>query len=431
MARRSNIIILASVMLFIPMHLQSDPLNSLATQEDSKVEEKAVVSEEKMLRDIVSQFFKCYETRDFEALSQLVDWDSPIIPRSSEGKQDVATFLALAQLNPGPSGEQSATIVNNMDEVKKEFERYPYGWIKADIKEITRISETMALVIASVFECAIDSRDSSFFLLENNNYRIVLIKQDDKWRVFGFGFVFDDIPHNAYYLSYQGEEKLGDNKIDESIRDFKNAIALKPDLSYAHFGLALAYTRDPHWIQNHPELPVAQEAFKEAKKAIELRPEIPFYHYFLGMFYHWNSEDAKAKEEFDTMHRLDPFFPMPISDFQADIVREKISSLKTGMSRGEAVTIMGNDRFCDDLFCVENPLYQKFITLKTGITIEVQYYITWYPSTDSPVEMEKCIPVVFKQDALIGWGMEFLKELTDKGVVSVVEQKFITRRMRY
>lgn len=132
-------------------------------------EEKGLFNseQEKVLKDLALEFFTCYQTRDIEKINQLVDWDSPIIPHNVEGKDDLPTYFAMMQLNPYSSDkEYNKTIVNNMDDLKKEFELFPYGWIKAEIKEIVKKSEKMALVRTGIFEYGFNPNKGTFLLLK-------------------------------------------------------------------------------------------------------------------------------------------------------------------------------------------------------------------------------------------------------------------------
>lgn len=113
------------------------------------------------------------------------------------------------------------------------------------------------------------------------------------------------MPNNAFFLTYEGDMKLRRDDIDGAIKNFKQAVSIDPDLSSAHFELALAYTQDRDWIIKHPEIDIANESINEVNKAINLRPEIAFYHFFLGKLYESGLEEGLAKKELGLAVELD------------------------------------------------------------------------------------------------------------------------------
>ncbi len=78
--------------------------------------------------------------------------------------------------------------------------------------------------------------------------------------------------------------------------------------------------------------------------------------------------------------------------------REQISLLSLSMERQEVLEKMGTPNFTDAI-------------LKNGQEYRVLYYRTQRTKSDGITSKDETTPLVFKNDKLIGWGSEALKNL--------------------
>lgn len=98
--------------------------------------------------------------------------------------------------------------------------------------------------------------------------------------------------------------------------------------------------------------------------------------------------------------------------------RQNLHTLKKGMAKEEVLQLMG-DQVCEDTFV--NAVGQKWIYVsatnpyRTGFwdgndkTLEVVYYYTDVKKADGAITDDELTPLVFENDTLIGWGLEFLQ----------------------
>ncbi|MFQ5561493.1 MAG: tetratricopeptide repeat protein [Nitrospinota bacterium] len=65
----------------------------------------------------------------------------------------------------------------------------------------------------------------------------------------------------------KGEAYLKQEKFDEAVIEFKNAVKIDPDNGLGHYKLGMAYVRKGN-------VPGLQQGFKELTKAVERNPEL-------------------------------------------------------------------------------------------------------------------------------------------------------------
>ncbi len=94
----------------------------------------------------------------------------------------------------------------------------------------------------------------------------------------------------------KGTGAMLENKADEAISHFKNALEYNKDNSAARFRLGMIYSR----------IGKLTEGLDELKKAIELRPNVGFYRLELVHLYKQLGEKEKATEELSRAIALDP-----------------------------------------------------------------------------------------------------------------------------
>jgi len=94
--------------------------------------------------------------------------------------------------------------------------------------------------------------------------------------------------------------------------------------------------------------------------------------------------------------------------------RSGILKLSIGMTKGEALSIMGIDE--RRLFGgigytqrISNP-YKSEILQGDKKTFEVLYYYTDLKKQDGAITNDELTPLIFDEDKLIGWGWSFLNE---------------------
>ncbi|MDD5409731.1 MAG: DUF3192 domain-containing protein [Candidatus Omnitrophica bacterium] len=107
-----------------------------------------------------------------------------------------------------------------------------------------------------------------------------------------------------------------------------------------------------------------------------------------------------------------------VSSMTADN-RMNLSHLSPGMSRSEALSVMGTGNCvynCDMASTkpsinvrLNNP-YRTETIQTTGKTLEVIYYITDLKNSNCVVDDDGLTPLVFENSRLIGWGNNFLLE---------------------
>ncbi len=82
---------------------------------------------------------------------------------------------------------------------------------------------------------------------------------------------------------------------------------------------------------------------------------------------------------------------------EARMNKDKIETLKKGMSQGEVIAVMG-EPIKNEVYCKPNVLF----------------YYTDPKWSDGNVTHDECTPLVFENDKLIGWGVEFYKDYRQK-----------------
>lgn len=96
--------------------------------------------------------------------------------------------------------------------------------------------------------------------------------------------------------------------------------------------------------------------------------------------------------------------------------REHLLKLSIGMSKEEAINIMGKKRFsAGNLIYSETPLminnpYRSEIVAGRDKTLEIIYYVTDVKKNDGVITDDELTPLVFEDGKLIGWGQTFLRD---------------------
>lgn len=119
-------------------------------------------------------------------------------------------------------------------------------------------------------------------------------------------------PHSDRVRANYGKALLSSGRMDEAIRELRQAIALNPGSAVPHSNLGIAYD-GKGWIDR---------AIEEFKAAIRIEPEYANAHYNLGVAYMKKGAHDKAIEEFEITLRLDP------AHFQA---RDNLEIAKTSL----------------------------------------------------------------------------------------------------
>jgi len=108
--------------------------------------------------------------------------------------------------------------------------------------------------------------------------------------------------------------------------------------------------------------------------------------------------------------------------------RANLIKLSIGMSKNEAISIMGTTPFSAGGFnftggqttrmTINNP-YRSEILQGKNKTLEVVYYVTDVKSDDGAITDDELFPLVFDEGKLIGWGWSFLQDNIQKYEIRV------------
>ncbi|MCP4651898.1 MAG: DUF3192 domain-containing protein [Candidatus Omnitrophica bacterium] len=112
-----------------------------------------------------------------------------------------------------------------------------------------------------------------------------------------------------------------------------------------------------------------------------------------------------------------PFMGYRSDKSVARINRKRLSLIVKGMTKKEALKVMGEETFyyCFDGFdIIDNPAFEETIIYGNEEEIEVIYYFTQVGNFYYSAQLEECTPLVFKDDILLGWGRGFLEKLIGK-----------------
>jgi hypothetical protein len=101
--------------------------------------------------------------------------------------------------------------------------------------------------------------------------------------------------------------------------------------------------------------------------------------------------------------------------------RVNLSKLSLGMSKEDAIAVMGQKKFSAGNFfyneipvTINNPYRNEIVAGKDGSTLEVFYYVTDVHRNDGLITDDELTPLVFDNGKLIGWGQTFLNDITRK-----------------
>ena len=83
------------------------------------------------------------------------------------------------------------------------------------------------------------------------------------------------------------------------------------------------------------------------------------------------------------------------------------------MTRTEVIQIMLDDvQLLQMTGQVKNPYATRFVQDTDGELLEVMYYYTGMKKPDDQVSNDELVPIILKEDAVVGWGWEYLEKLT-------------------
>lgn len=98
----------------------------------------------------------------------------------------------------------------------------------------------------------------------------------------------------------RGFEHLEQKQYHEAVQLFRIAVAHDPDMARAHGGLALALSRNPHWIH---------EAVHEAEEAVRLEPRTAAWHGQLAQLLLGQGLRLRARRSAEAALAIDPHEP--------------------------------------------------------------------------------------------------------------------------
>jgi hypothetical protein len=109
--------------------------------------------------------------------------------------------------------------------------------------------------------------------------------------------------------------------------------------------------------------------------------------------------------------------------------REKLTHLSVGMTKSEVLQIMGTKtielKTFDAVYMrnevqrINNPYRVEAIQNENGETYEVLFYYTDRKKADGVVTDDELMPLVIKDDKLIGWGWTFVNDNISKYQIDV------------
>jgi tetratricopeptide (TPR) repeat protein len=93
----------------------------------------------------------------------------------------------------------------------------------------------------------------------------------------------------------QGNAYFAQERYQEAIDAYKQAIQIEPDYAEAHYYLGLVYGKQERY----------QEAINAFKQAIQIKPDYAEAHYYLGLCYVALGDRGSALEEYKILKTLD------------------------------------------------------------------------------------------------------------------------------
>jgi hypothetical protein len=104
---------------------------------------------------------------------------------------------------------------------------------------------------------------------------------------------------------------------------------------------------------------------------------------------------------------------MEMEDIRA-LNRDHLKSLSVGMTKEQAVAIMGTRTFRDEDnedFLVPNPYRSESYQAPDGTKYELLTYYTDWSKSDYKLAKDEMTPLIFEDGKLIGWGWVFVDKL--------------------
>ena len=87
--------------------------------------------------------------------------------------------------------------------------------------------------------------------------------------------------------------------------------------------------------------------------------------------------------------------------------------VRVGMTRQEVVQAMLEEvQLLQMSGRVTNPYSTRFLKNRDGESLEVMYYYTGMKKGDDLVTEDELVPIILKDDAVVGWGWETLSAMT-------------------
>ncbi len=91
--------------------------------------------------------------------------------------------------------------------------------------------------------------------------------------------------------------------------------------------------------------------------------------------------------------------------------RESLAQLAPGMSKEEALEVMGTETMEGDDGDINNPFRTELFQDDENTTVEVLYYYTDKKNNDKAITDDELTPVVLKNGRVVGWGWISLRKL--------------------
>jgi hypothetical protein len=104
---------------------------------------------------------------------------------------------------------------------------------------------------------------------------------------------------------------------------------------------------------------------------------------------------------------------MEMEDIRA-LNRDNLKKLSVGMTKEQAMAIMGTRTFRDDNnedFLVPNPYRSESYQAPDGTKYELLTYYTDWSKSDYKLTKDEMTPLIFEDGKLIGWGWVFVDKL--------------------
>ena len=87
--------------------------------------------------------------------------------------------------------------------------------------------------------------------------------------------------------------------------------------------------------------------------------------------------------------------------------------VKMGMSRADVIQVMLDEvRLLQMSGQARNPYATRFVNDLRDEQLEVMYYYTGMKKPDDRVTADELMPVILKDDSVVGWGWETLEAMT-------------------